>query len=160
MSATATVSTRIEPQPNYLERLGTFVLRYGLVLILIWIGALKFTAAEAAGIRGLIEHSPFMSWMYKILTVQMASNLIGVTELAIAILIAMRPRFPLLSLIGSFGGIITFVITLSFLLSTPGALTFVNGAPILDGNGQFLIKDVILLGASLFTAGEAKRAIE
>jgi uncharacterized membrane protein YkgB len=45
-----------------------------------------------------------------------------------------------------------FLVTLSFLLTTPGAL-----APTSPVN-QFLLKDVVLLGASLFTSAEALAA--
>lgn len=48
------------------KALGEFkylLLRYGLVLVLGWIGAMKFTAYEAEGIKSLIETSPLMSWM-------------------------------------------------------------------------------------------------
>jgi len=49
-----------------LEAVGITISRYGLVLVLLLIGLLKFTAAEAAGIQPLIAHSPLMSWMYAI----------------------------------------------------------------------------------------------
>lgn len=35
------------------KKLGEFLIRYGLVLVLGWIGAMKFTAYEAVGIQGL-----------------------------------------------------------------------------------------------------------
>ena len=59
---------------------------------------------------------------------------------------------------GSLGSIVTFLLTISFLISTPGAAQLSHGLPIL-GAGQFLIKDVVLLGASFWTAAEALAAI-
>jgi uncharacterized membrane protein YkgB len=47
-----------------LQKTGTVVLRYGLVLIIGYFGAFKFTAAEAKAIQPLLEHSPLMSWLY------------------------------------------------------------------------------------------------
>ena len=41
-----------------IKALGEFLLRYGLVLVLGWIGAMKFTAYEAEGIKPLVETSP------------------------------------------------------------------------------------------------------
>jgi uncharacterized membrane protein YkgB len=142
-----------------LEKLGAAVSRYGLVLVLLWIGLLKFTAEEAAGIKPLVEHSPLMSWMYHVLSLQGASNVIGATELAIAALMAIRPWSAKASFVGSVGAILTFLTTISFIFSTPGALTF-NPLPMLGGVGQFIIKDVVLLGAAIWTAAEAKRAIK
>ena len=46
----------------------------------------------------------------------------------------------------------TFLVTLSFLVTTPGV--FAPDSPI----GGFLMKDLILLGAALYTAGEAQNA--
>jgi len=54
---------------------------------------LKFTPAEADGIQPLVAHSPFMSWMYLVVSKQGVSNFIGVVELLIALLLALRPIF-------------------------------------------------------------------
>jgi uncharacterized membrane protein YkgB len=80
-----------------------------------------------------------------------------VIEIAVAMLIALRPFSARLSFVGSIGAIITFVLTVSFLFSTPGAFQFSHGVPWLGGAGQFLIKDVVLLGASISTAAEARK---
>ncbi len=142
-----------------LQGTGVMVSRYGLVVVLLLIGVLKFTSAEAAGIRPLIANSPLMSWMYHWLSVQAASNLIGTIEITVAILLALRPIFPRASFFGSLGAIATFLLTLSFLFSTPGAMHFSHGFPVLGNAGQFLIKDLVLLGASIWTAAEASRAL-
>ena len=63
-----------------LETLGTWIMRYGLVMVFLLIGFLKFTAAEAAGIQPLVVHSPLMSWMYTVLSVQGVSNLITLVK--------------------------------------------------------------------------------
>jgi reactive chlorine resistance protein C len=141
-----------------LESAGAVVSRYGLVVILLLIGILKFTPAEADGIQPLVAHSPFMSWMYLVLSKQGVSNFIGVVELLIALLLALRPISPRASFIGSLGAIATFFLTTSFLFSTPGAIQLGHGVEILGGAGQFLIKDLVLLGASFWTAAEALRA--
>lgn len=56
-----------------------------------------------------------------------------------------------LSFVGSIGAVITFLLTVSFLFSTPGAFQFSNGFPLLGDAGQFLIKDLVLLGAAVWT---------
>ena len=86
-----------------LEAVGISVSRYGLVLVLLLIGVLKFTPGEAAGIQPLVAHNPLMSWMYGVLSVQGVSNLIGTIEIAIAALIALRPLSPRASFVGSLG---------------------------------------------------------
>jgi len=138
------------------ERVGIYVSRYGLVVTLLLIGVLKFTAGEAQGIQPLVTNSPLMFWLYRIFSLQGVSNLIGVIEIVIALLIALRPFSARFSFIGSIGAIITFVLTVSFLLSTPGAFQLSHGFPLLGESGQFLIKDLVLLGASIWTAAEAQ----
>lgn len=137
------------------DRAARIFLRYGLVLVLGWIGAMKFTAYEAEGIKGLVATSPLMSWLYKVLSLQAASNLIGVTELIAAALIAIRPWLPKLSVVGSVLAVCTFLSTLSFLFSLPGWEKSLGGFPALSGSGGFLLKDVVLLGAALWTLGES-----
>lgn len=138
-----------------LETVGIGLARYGLVIVLILIGILKFTPGEAVGIQPLVAHSPFISWMYSILSVQGVSNLIGTTEIVIAMMMAVRPLSPMTSSLGSLGAIVTFLLTTSFLFSTPGAVRWTHGFPILGDAGQFLIKDLVLLGAAVWTAAEA-----
>ena len=103
-----------------LSDLGTFVLRDGLVLVVFWIGAMKFTAYEANGIQPLVANSPFMGWLYGFLSVQTFSNLLGVVEIAIAVMIGLRWLSPQVSAIGSVLAMLMFLTTLSFLFSTPG----------------------------------------
>ena len=145
------------------EKLGEFLIRYGLVLVLGWIGAMKFTAYEAAGIKTLIETSPLMSWMYRVLSLQATSNVIGIAEISSAVLIAIRPLSTRLSSIGSVIAVCTFLATLTFLFSLPGWEKSLGGFPALSGSGGFLLKDVVLLGAALWTLGDsvsaAKRAV-
>lgn len=81
-----TALTRIDP-----ALVGQHVMRYGLVLVLLWIGGMKFTRYEAQGIKGLVENSPVLRWAYQLLSVQECSNLIGLTEVMIGVLIAARP---------------------------------------------------------------------
>jgi reactive chlorine resistance protein C len=145
-------STRIQSR---LEAAGIWVSRYGLVVVLLLIGVLKFTPGEAAGIQPLVAHSPLLSWMYGLLSVQGCSNVIGAIEIAIAALMALRPLYPKASFLGSLGAVVTFLLTVSFLFSTPGAAELKYGFPVLGDAGQFLIKDLVLLGASFWTAAEA-----
>jgi reactive chlorine resistance protein C len=132
------------------------VLRYGLVLVIGWIGLMKFTGYEAKGIEPLVAHSPFMSWMYTFLSVQTFSDALGAVEATIGILIGLRHWSAKASALGSAGAVIMFLTTLSFLFSTPGWEPSLGGFPSLSAlPGQFLLKDVVLLGAALWSFGEA-----
>jgi len=142
-----------------LESVGAKVIRYALVIILLWVGALKFTAYEAEGIQGLVANSPLMSWLYSVTSVRGASALIGAVEITLGLLIATRPFAPKISAIGSLGAIFVFLLTLTFVFTTPGVWQPGYGFPFPSPMpGQFLAKDLMLLGAAIWTAGEALRA--
>jgi len=143
-----------------LIRIGTGILRYGLVIVLLWIGGMKFTAYEAAGIAPLEIHSPLMSWAYYLLGERNLSNLLGVIEIALGLGIALRQVRPRISGIASLVSVGMFLTTLTFLFTTPGWEPTLGGFPGLSAlPGQFLLKDIVLLGAAVFTAGEAFAAV-
>ena len=132
------------------------LLRYGLALILLWIGGMKFTSYEAHGIMGLEANSPFMRPLLAVLGLQGLANLLGVTEIAVAILLIAGRFYPRIGLIGSSVAILMFLTTLTFLVSTPGWEPSLGGFPALSGAvGQFLVKDVGLLGAAVYTGRES-----
>jgi len=142
-----------------LEQIGAIVLRYGLAVVLLWIGSLKFTAYEAKGIEPLVANSPFLSWAYHAFGLEGVAKLLGVTEIVLALLILLRPVNARLSGYGSLGAALMFLTTLSLLFTTPGVIAPGYYFPVLSANiGQFIAKDVILLGAAIWTAGEALRA--
>jgi uncharacterized membrane protein YkgB len=141
-----------------LENVGANILRYGLVIILVWIGALKFVAYEAEGIQGLVANSPLLAWGYNLLSTYGYARLIGVSEIIFGVLIAVRPFAPKASALGSLGASLMFVVTLSFMLTTPGVWQEGYGFPALSLVGSFLVKDLLLLGAAIWTAGEALQA--
>lgn len=148
------------PRGAQLERAGTFLLRYSLVLIFLWVGLLKFTEYEAKAIEPLLANSPLWSGLLSALGLRTLANLIGVIEITLGVLIALRSFAPRASAIGSIGSAILYLITLSFLLTTPGVWQPGYGFPYLSPMpGQFLAKDLVLLGASIWTAGEALRAV-
>jgi uncharacterized membrane protein YkgB len=141
---------------NRLQFIGMHVTRYGLVLVLLWIGGMKFTAYEAEGIRPLVANSPLMGWVYNLMSVTAFSSLLGVVEIAIGLLIALRPVWPAGSALGSGLAVGMFLTTLSFLATTPGWEPSLGGFPAVSAMpGQFVLKDIVLLGAALWTAGEA-----
>ncbi len=144
-----------------IRAIGFALLRYGLVLVIAWIAAMKATEYEAKGIQPLIAHSPLLSWGYQIWTVRHFTMIIGASELIIAGLIAMRHWSAKASALGSAGAVLMFLTTLSFLFSTPGWEPSLGGFPALSGDvGEFLIKDIVLLGAALWSLSEALGAID
>src|SRR4051794_23652347 len=144
------------------EAAGRALARYGLVVVVAWIGLMKLTVYEAEGIRPFVAHSPLLSWVYGLMSVRGFSAVLGVVEVAIALLIAARPFAPRASALGSALAVGMFLTTLSFLVTTPGVWEpSAGGFPALSAfPGQALIKDLALLGIALWTLGEAWQASE
>jgi uncharacterized membrane protein YkgB len=127
------------------------LLRWSLVVIFLWFGGMKFTAYEAGGIAPFIEHSPIMGWLHTLFGVQGASYVIGVLELSTAAALIVGAFKPVFSALGAAMSAGTYLITLTFFLSTPGvAEATAGGFPAISAMpGQFLLKDLVLLAASL-----------
>jgi uncharacterized membrane protein YkgB len=125
-------------------------LRWALVVVFIWFGCMKFTSYEAHGISSFIVHSPIIGWLNTFFGVQGASDVIGVLELSTAAALVLGAFIPFFSALGAAMSCATYVITLTFMFSTPGVTAApLGGFPWLSGDiGQFLIKDLVLLAAS------------
>ena len=151
----------LSPQAATADRvasIGDTALRYSVALVLLWIGAMKFTAYEAGAIEGLVASSMLLAWLYDVLSLQGVSNLIGSIEIATAVAILAGPYVRAAAVAGAIGAIGTFTITLTFLFSAPGWEASLGGFPALSVvPGQFLLKDVVLLAASISLLGNALR---
>jgi uncharacterized membrane protein YkgB len=162
------------------------VVRVGLITVTVWIGALKVTTYEAAGIVPFVANSPFMSWLYAEPRKYRAhmnpegaltpSNwawhdanhtfstalLLGSVIVMIGVLIAFHWVSPSVGMIGGLLLAGMSVVTLSFLATTPEvwvpALGGPNhGFPYLAGPGRLVVKDAIMLGAALVVAADSAR---
>ncbi|EPX9364448.1 DUF417 family protein [Aeromonas veronii] len=125
---------------------GFLVALAGVVMTLLWIGVFKFTPTEAAAIKPLVASHPLMSWLYGPLSEQSVSNLIGVVEIVIAIGLVVGLWQPRIGYWCSMGAIVTFLTTLSFLLTLTGVWKVVDGVPVTE---FFLFKDLVFLGVVL-----------
>ena len=117
------------------------------VLVLLWIGGMKFTLLEAQGIEPLVASSPFMSWMYQVWDLQTTSNLIGVYDLIAVGLLLLSLNFksilfPAIAMSGA-----VFLVTQTFLFTWDAAL---STDTLLSTGGHFLIKDIWYLSNLLW----------
>lgn len=136
--------------------LGEHAVLFSIALVLVWIGAMKFTAYEAGAIEGLVASSPLVSWLYSVLSLQGASNFIGTIEIATAMTLLAGLRYKWAAVVGALAAIGTFTVTLSFLFTAPGWEASLGGFPALSVvPGQFLLKDVVLLAAAISLLGKA-----
>ena len=137
---------------------GQLVMWAGLVLVLGWIGAMKATPTEAAGIAPLVDSHIVFYRLPDVIGEQGTSYLIGAIELiTVAALTGYWFSTPLYR-IGLGLAAVTFGLTLSFLITFSGAWdSDLGGFPALSGAGHFLLKDLPLLAASLALFSETGR---
>lgn len=128
-------------KPN--KSLGFFVSLFGTVLILIWLGIFKFTPTEAAAIKPLVSNHPLTFWMYDVLSTQAISNLVGIFEIIVALLIIIGIFKKPIAKFAGIGLIIIFSMTLSYLFTTPNVWKIVDHVPVTD---FFILKDIMYLG--------------
>jgi reactive chlorine resistance protein C len=170
-----------------LDRFGMGMLRLGLVIVLIWIGGLKFATYEADGIVPLVANSPIMSFLYHYPAPEYRGHMnkegqvvpanqqwnesngtypvsygLGVIIVSLGIMIALYPIWPQVSAFGSFLLILMALTTLSFLVTTPEAWIPAlgdphHGFPYLSGAGRLVVKDSIMLGAAILTMADAAK---
>jgi len=170
-----------------LDRLAMGMLRTALVLVLVWIGGLKFADYEADSIVPLVANSPAMRFLYRHPAQYRAqmnkegefipqhrewqrengtysfSHGLGVVIVSIGLLIALYPVKPALSALGSLLLIFMACTTLSFLITTPEAWVPAlgdanHGFPYLSGGGRLIVKDCIMLAAAVVTLADSAKA--
>jgi reactive chlorine resistance protein C len=127
----------------------------GVVLVLLAIGGLKFTQVEIEGLKPIIEPTPWLAWMYPAFGEAGASYLLGVVELATALLLMLSPWSVRAGLVGGAIAALTFLVTTSIMFAAPIWEEASGGFPWINELGQFLIKDVALLAVSLVILGES-----
>ncbi|AMQ01484.1 Membrane protein [Pedobacter cryoconitis] len=116
------------------------------ILVLVWIGILKFTPSEAKAIKPLVENSWLMSWLYQVVSIQTGSILIGIFEIITALFLTASFWSRKAGKIAGILTLIIFVSTLSFLLSTPGIWKQMDGIPVTD---FFILKDLAFLAIGI-----------
>ncbi|ABZ75857.1 protein of unknown function DUF417 [Shewanella halifaxensis HAW-EB4] len=136
---------------------GYLVSLVGVVLTLLWIGVFKFTPTEAEAIRPLVESHPLMNWMFSIFSVQSVSNLIGITEIIVAIGMVVGIWKPKVGYWSGLAAIVIFITTLSFLFTLSGVWKIVDGVPVTE---FFIFKDVVFLGVAWLSVERSRHLIQ
>lgn len=170
-----------------MERVGIAVTRAGLVVVLVWIGGMKAFRFEDEGIVPFVANSPLMSFFYHQPAGTYRQHMnpegsvvpanrewheqngtyafaygLGTVIVLYGVMIALHPWFPAVSAVGSFLVFVMSIVTLSFLVTTPECWvpslgSTEHGFPLLSGAGRLVIKDVIMLGASLVTMADSAK---
>lgn len=139
---------------NWIRRAGRSLALIGTILPLLLIGGLKFTQIEIEALKPLIGGTPWLAWLYPVFGEAGASYFLGIVEITAAALLVASPWSPRAAVCGGAMAALTFLVTSSILVALPVWEAKAGGFPALNILGQFLLKDVALLGIALFIAGE------
>jgi len=90
--------------------------------------------------------------MYHFFSLQTTSDIIGITEIIAATGILLGTLRPFIGLLGSLVSVVIFTVASTFMLSRPSMIAMADGFWHMSPMGSFVLKDVTLLGASLFLA--------
>jgi uncharacterized membrane protein YkgB len=120
----------------------------GMIVMLLWAGSYKMTVPGADGIVPLVANSPLISWHFKLFGTYIGSDMIGLTEITAALFLITGYFKPKAGIIGGLIANLMFFVTSTMVITTPGAITPVNGMGYMSFLGLFLFKDIIALGTS------------
>jgi reactive chlorine resistance protein C len=170
------------------EKLAVQAMRIAIAIVFLWIGGLKFVPYEADSITPFVANNPVMRLFYKYPDEYKAhltregelvasqrewqkrnhtyafSRGLGIVELLIGVLTLIGLVSPRYGLPGATLSLLTSVVTLSFLFTTPEAwvtnLGDANfGFPYLSGAGRLVLKDVLLFAGSWWVVIDCLRDV-
>jgi uncharacterized membrane protein YkgB len=180
--------TRIFELAARADRLGVTLTRLGLIVVLLWIGALKVAPYEADGIVPFVANSPTMSFFLKYDAPQYKAHMnaegqlvpanrewhrenrtylfaygLGAVIVVYGLMLCLHPWLPQVAAVGSFLVVVMSLVTLSFLVTTPESWVpplgdAHHGFPYLSGRGRLVVKDAIMLGAAVVTMADSAKA--
>src|ERR1700704_1856292 len=113
------------------------VISIGMIAMLLWAGFYKMTAPGAEGIVPLVSNSPLISWHFKLFGPYIGSDLIGITEVAAALLFIAGYFKPKAGVIGGLITMVMFFITSTMVITTPGSTISVHGIRYMSFLGLF-----------------------
>ncbi|WP_050568460.1 DUF417 family protein [Vibrio jasicida] len=117
-----------------------------LSFFVIWLGFLKFLPFEAELIAPMVESSPLTSILFNYLGVMGFSYFIGSVEIILAMLLLAGFFNPKVGFLAAAGFCCMFLVTISFLFTTPNVNKIIDGAFVTD---FFLLKDVMFFIISI-----------
>src|SRR5260221_1621322 len=127
------------------------LVRAAMVIIFLFFGYQKWFAYEAERLIPYISNGPLIFWLYPVFGIRGASWFLGVSEWTIGTLLFLGFWDKRAGILGALGSTATFIATVTIIPFMPdGWDQSAGGFPAMTGNAPFLMKDVVLLAASLY----------
>ena len=132
------------------EDLDYHVVRASMVIMFFFFGYQKWFPYEFERLVPFISNGPLIWWLYPVFGHQGASWFLGVSECTFGALLFAGFWDKRLGILGAAGSAVTFFTTVTIIPFMPEGWDPVAGFPAMTGNVPFLMKDVVLLAASLY----------
>jgi uncharacterized membrane protein YkgB len=126
------------------------LIRASMVLIFLSFGYQKWFEYEAQVLIPYISNGPLIFWLYPAFGVRGASWFLGVSEWLFGALLFLGFWDKRLGILGAIGSTFTFVATVTIIPFMPNGWDPVAGFPAMAGTVPFLMKDFVLLAASIY----------
>jgi uncharacterized membrane protein YkgB len=127
------------------------LVRASLVVLFLFFGYQKWFEYEAQVLIPFISHGPFIFWLYPLFGIRGATWFLGVSEWSFCTLLFLGFWNKELGILGAFGAVTSFIGTITIIPFMPdGWAVSAGGFPAMTGNVAFLMKDLVLLAASIY----------
>src|SRR5437660_6071537 len=152
------INATLNPLVGILRRSGLLTrdldyhaVRASMVIIFLFFGYQKWFEYEAQVLIPYISNGPLIWWMYPGFGIRGASWFLGVAEWTFGALLFAGFWDKRLGILGAAGSVVTFIMTVTIIPFMPdGWAASAGGFPAMTGNIPFLMKDVVLLAASIY----------
>lgn len=133
------------------DDLDCHLIRATMVIIFLFFGYSKMFNYEAQALIPLISHGPFIFWLYPVFGIRGAGRFLGISEWTFGTLLFLGFWNKKLGVLGAIGSCFVFISTLSIIPFLPNAWAKVAGGfPAMTDQVAFLMKDLVLLAASIY----------
>jgi len=133
------------------EDLDYHLVRASMVILFLFFGYQKWFDYEAQVLVPFISHGPLISWLYPAFGTRGASWFLGAAEWLFCALLFLGFWNKRLGILGALGSCAAFIGTVTIIPFMPdGWAESAGGFPAMKGNVAFLMKDVVLLAASVY----------
>ena len=126
------------------------LVRAAMVFVFVMFGYQKWFAYEAETLIPFISNGPLIFWLYPVFGVRGASWFLGASEWLFAALLFWGFWNKKAGLLGALGCLFAMIGTVTIIPFMPDGWDAAAGFPAMKGNVAFLMKDVVLLAASVY----------
>jgi len=133
------------------EDLDYHLIRTSMVIIFLFFGYQKWFEYEAQVLIPYISNGPLIFWLHPVLGIRGATWFLGVSEWSFGTLLFLGFWNKKLGILGALGSSVTFICTVSIIPFMPdGWAASAGGFPAMTERVAFLMKDIVLLSASVY----------